>query len=134
MRTPLVGKQNLAKMTFTSLSRTVPGDGDMFFAADENESNADRREVIVVTKLHDARDLRLTSHPLPGIAPYRTEVSRVRVDCMAGTMSSTKSEYYDAANNLIYMYTYATEFKDVQTASPLALLRRIACNANEAGK
>jgi hypothetical protein len=49
-------------------------------------------------------------------------------------MSSIKSEYYDSSNNLIYMYTHVTDFKDVQLASPLALLRRIVCNANEVGK
>src|SRR5262249_48685435 len=32
MRTPLVGKQDLANTTFHSLSRTVAGDGTMFYA------------------------------------------------------------------------------------------------------
>jgi uncharacterized caspase-like protein len=134
IRTPLVGKQELAKMQFTSLASTVAGDGNMFFAFAQNDSSADQREVTLVTKFDNTRELRLPSKPLPGIPPYLIEVSGVRVDCQNGAMSSTKSEYYDPSNNLIYMYTYVTDFKDVQPASPLALLRRIVCNANEAGK
>jgi hypothetical protein len=134
MRTPLVGKQELAKMEFTSLASTVAGDGNIFFAFAQNDSSADQREVTVVTKFDNTHELRLPSNPLPGIPPYRTEVSGVRVGCADSMMSSMKSEYYDSSNNLIYMYTYATDFKDIQPASPLALLRRIVCNANEAGK
>jgi uncharacterized caspase-like protein len=134
LRTPLLAKKAVAKMMFTSLSSTAAGDGEMFYVPIDKESSAGEREVIVISKFHNARGISLAGHEVPDVSPYVTEASRVRLDCRGSSMSAMKSEYYDSSNNLAYMYSYPTDINAVQPASPLALLRRIVCDANEAQK
>ena len=71
---------------------------------------------------------------LPNIPQYRTEVSGMKLDCADGTSTKTKSEYYDSANNLIYLSSQGTTFSDKEATSPFALLRRTVCDADAAGK
>jgi hypothetical protein len=131
MRTPLVGKQDLVKMTFASLSRTAAGDGEMFYALIENEPHGREREVAVIVRFDRDRELALPGQTLPDIPPYRTQVSGVKLDCADGTATDTKSEYYDSANNLIYLRSQGTVFSDKEV---FALLRRKVCNTEDAGK
>jgi hypothetical protein len=131
MRTPLVGKQDLIKMTFSSLSRTTAGDGEMFYALIENELHSREREVAVIVRFDRDHDLALSGQALPDIPQYRTEVSGMKLDCADGTSTKTKSEYYDSANNLIYLNSQGTVFSDKEV---FALLRRKVCNTEDAGK
>jgi hypothetical protein len=134
MRTPLVGKQDLAKRTFSSLSRTVAGDGEIFYALAPNEARGGSREVAVVVRFDRDRELALSGQTLPDVPQYRTQVSGVRLDCADGTSTQTKSEYYDSANNLIYLGAQAMAFGDKQSASPFTLLRQAVCNTEKPGK
>ena len=134
MRTPLIGKQDLAKMTFASLSRTAAGDGEMFYALTQNELHGREREVAVIVRFDRDHDLALSGQALPNIPQYRTEVSGMKLDCADGTSTKTKSEYYDSANNLIYLSSQGTTFSDKEATSPFALLRRTVCDADAAGK
>jgi Caspase domain len=135
LRTPLLGKQELAAMKFSSLSSTIAGDGDMFYDLVQKETGAaGAAEVNVISKFHNDREISLSARPVSGVPSYRTQVSRFRIDCSNGSAAQIKAEYYDAASRLIYFDTHPTEVNDVPSESPLALLRRIVCTANEAGK
>jgi len=129
IRTPLVDKQDLAEMRFSSLSSTVAGDGEIFYALAQNGLQPRQREVSVVTQLHRARELDLSGQRPPDVPPYRTQVSRVEVNCADGTMAEMKSEYYDPSNSLIYLNAHGTPFSDIQATAPLAVLRRVVCDA-----
>jgi hypothetical protein len=131
MRTPLVGKQDLVKMTFSSLSRTAAGDGEMFYILMQNELHGREREVAVIVRFDHDREVALSSQPLPDIQHYRIQVFGVKLDCADGTSTDTKSEYYDSGNNLIYLSTQGTPFSDKEA---FALLRRTVCNTQDAGK
>jgi hypothetical protein len=48
-------------------------------------------------------------------------------------MTGFKSEFYDSSNTLVYLYPYTQQLTASEN-SPLTLLRRIVCDANEAGK
>jgi uncharacterized caspase-like protein len=135
MRTPLLGKEELAAMKFTSLSSTASGDGDVSYALVQSDTAVNGiKEVNVIIKLHNEGEITFSSRPISHIPPYRSKGSRMRINCANGAMALTKSEYYSTSNELIYFDTHATELGDVQSNSPMGLLRHILCNANEAGK
>jgi hypothetical protein len=134
LRTPLVGKQDLAETKFSSLARTMAGDGDMFYALTQSEPRGREREVAVVTRLERDREFAFSGQAVPDVPQYRTQVSGVRLDCADGTWTDTKSEYYDSANNLIYLSSQGTALSDKDPTSPFALLRRTVCNTEDAGK
>jgi len=128
MRTPLVGKQDLAKMTFSSLSRTTAGDGEILYALTPNEARGGLREVAVVVRFDRDRELALSGQALPHLLQYRTQVSGIRLDCADGTSRETKSEYYDSENNLVYLNSQRMALNDIQAAESLAALRRAVCD------
>ncbi len=135
MRTPLLAKHELARMRFSSLSSTGAGDGEMFYALVHDEEPASEpKQVNIVTKLHAEREISLSARTISRIPSYRTQVSRIRINCSTGAMSQTKSEYYDGMNNLIYFDVHPTELNNAPSDSPVGLLRRIVCDAKEAGK
>jgi Caspase domain len=134
-RTPLLGKKELAAMKFSSLSSTISGDGDMFYALTQNEmTTAGVIEVNLIAKLHNEIEIDLSRRLVSGAPLHRTQVSRIRINCANGTMAHTKGEYYDTNNNLVYFDTRVTEVNEISNNSPVGLLRRIVCNSNEAGK
>lgn len=129
IRTPLVGKQDIATTKFTSLPGTATGGDEILYAVTQNEPQGGSREVTVVVQFKPERELVLSGQPLADSPRYRTRVSRVSADCAAGTFSEIKSEYYDAANNLIYLESRPAIFSN--TGNPL---RQIVCNADDARK
>jgi uncharacterized caspase-like protein len=135
LRTPLVGKQELAAMKFSSLSSTMSGDGDVFYAlAPDDASAGGSKEINLIVRLHKDVEVSLSKRPVTGVPLHRTQVSRISLDCTKGTMTLTKAEYYDANANLVYFDMTATGVNEIPNNSPIGLLRRIVCNANEAGK
>jgi uncharacterized caspase-like protein len=132
MRTPLFDKQQLSAMNFASLSSTPAGDGDVLYGQIQGEARG-QKEVTLVIRFHHDRALELAGGLAPGISGHRVEASRVQVNCNEGTATAPKSEYYDSSSRLVYLFPYAQAFPGSGN-SPLALLRRIVCNANEAGK
>jgi hypothetical protein len=134
MRTTLVGKQDLAEMKFSFLSRTAAGDGGIFYALMQNELHGREREVAVLVRFDHDREFGSSGQARPDVPQYRTQVSGVRLDCADGTSTETKSEYYDSANNLIYLSSQGTAFSDKEATSPFVLLRRMVCNTDDAVK
>jgi hypothetical protein len=134
MRTTLVGKQDLAEMKFSFLSRTAAGDGGIFYALMQKELHGREREVAVLVRFDHDREFGSSGQARPDVPQYRTQVSGVRLDCADGTSTETKSEYYDSANNLIYLSSQGTAFSDKEATSPFVLLRRMVCNTDDAVK
>jgi hypothetical protein len=142
LRTPLVGKKQLADMKFSSISSTVTGDGEMFYAYEPLQvgMNApDQKDLIVLTRYYKERSpnvaLPIAIPPLPS---FRTEVNRVKLGCRENKMSLVdKGESYDDSNNLVALVLYdqsQKEQKEFQDNSPFAMLQRIVCNKEQGGK
>jgi hypothetical protein len=129
IRTPLVGKQDLAGMRFTSLAGSVAGDDEILYALTQNEQHGKSREVTVVVQFKPERQLIFSGQAFADGPRYRTRVSRASVECPDGTITEAKSEYLDAANNLIYLESRPTTFNG--TGNPL---RKVLCNGDDPGK
>jgi uncharacterized caspase-like protein len=135
LRTPLLRKQELAAMKFSSLSSTISGDGDVFYAFAQNEVSAvGSKEIKLIVRLHNDVEVSLSKRPVSDVPSYRTQVSHLSLDCTNDTMGLAKTEYYDANHDLVYFDTSGSEVKEIPNNSPVGLLRRIVCNANEVGK
>jgi hypothetical protein len=132
LRTPLFDKKHLPPTNFLSLSSTPAGDGDMLYGPIREETHG-QKEVTLVSRFPNDHALELAGGPAPGISGYRVAASSVRVNCNDGTATAAKSEYYDSSNRLVYLFSYNQDFP-TSGNSPMALLRRIVCNTNEAGK
>jgi uncharacterized caspase-like protein len=148
--TPSVGKDRLSLMNFRSLSSTVAGDGDLFFEPLRDlDDNSNEKNLLFVFRYNDERKIPLPIEPaaianlvdLNNLPSYRIQLDNVRLLCAEKKLVSTKSEFYDASNKLVYMtardpkvtITDWIEIKDA-TQSPLATLHSIFCNPGEATK
>jgi hypothetical protein len=129
IRTPLVGRQDLTGLQFTSLPGSVAGDDEILYALTQNELHSASRGVTIVAQFKPERPLIFSGQVLADSPRYRTRVSRASVDCPDGTMIEAKSEYYDAANNLIYLESRPATFNG--TGNPF---RKVLCNADGARK
>jgi len=129
IRTPLLGKQDIATTKFTPLPGIAAGGDEILYALTQNEAHGGAREVTVIVQFKPERELLLSGQPLADSPRYRIRVSRVSADCPDKTFSETKSEYYDAANNLIYLDWRPATFNN--TDYPL---RNMVCNADDARK
>src|SRR5262249_11575781 len=107
LRTPLLGKRQLAAMNFASLSSTGSGNGDIFYvpikgAAHEED---DLREVIVIFRMHNDTNLKARDGSVIDLLPkYRIEVDLVRLKCFSSEFAITRSDYLDASINLGYWW------------------------------
>jgi hypothetical protein len=138
LRTPLLGKKQLAAMNFASLSSTVSGDGEMFYVPIEHGMGADSiRDAIVIIKGRKDYTINLTDGSVFDKVPkYRTEVDRVRLKCTSNESAVTKSEYFDESNKLVFVNnlihlsaegTPPVRWSKFQDTSPFAVLHRIVC-------
>jgi len=135
LRTPLLRKQELAAMKFSPLSGTVSGDGEVFYAlAPTQPSVSGATTINLVVRLHNDAEVSLSQRLVSGASLHRTQASRISLNCANSTMGLMKTEYYDANYNLVYFDTNGAEVNEIPNNSPVGLLRRIMCNANEAGK
>jgi Caspase domain len=141
LQTPLLGKKELSTRSFTSLSSTVDGSGDVFYAPIQSGMNASNekliKDIMIVFKMH--KDTKYNFPPGISVADfpeYRTEVDRVLLKCDENKVSMLKSDFYDVSNNLIVMIasdlSKETKWDTVLENSPFALLQSIVCKPNEA--
>ena len=139
-RTPLVGKKELAAKKFLSLSSTVTGDGDIFYEPTQNGMNSvNQKEVTLVFRLHADTALSFPAvNSVPDLPKYRTELDRLLLKCDERKFSIRKSEYYNAANDLINLFVadFSKEiaWNDFGDVSPYVMLQRIVCKPNEVQK
>jgi hypothetical protein len=145
LNTPLVGKKRFAEMNFTSLSSTVAGDGEMFYAPNEREVGSDdEAEVILIIRGFKDFTLKRADGSAPDHIPsYRTEVDRVTFKCSNTSSATSKSEYYDELNNLVFINNLVhlpasdssttRQWSRYADYSPSATLRRILCGNDRGG-
>jgi hypothetical protein len=143
--TPMAGKNQLTGMNFKSLSSTISGDGDIFFAPLQNpDDGSNEKNLLLIFRFYADRKIPVDPAVIANLtegSDYRTEIEKVRLSCADRKLASTKSEYYDASNRLVYMTALDPdlgirnwiEIKDA-TQSPLSSLARIFCNSGEAAK
>ncbi len=138
--TPAVSKERLSKMDFTSLSSTFSGDGEMFYEPlPAQQSTQDEKRFLLVFKFFKEQEV---PHPpastFKNFPHYVVEVDRTALKCEEGKLSAVTSEFYDRANELVYLQAQdASALKWIEIkaiASPLSLLRRIFCGGGEAQK
>jgi hypothetical protein len=135
LSTPLVAKTDLASMKFKSLASTNNGDGELFYGSIGVDSP---NEMILIAQYHADRSIADDLFPHQPIvslpASYRTLVQRVLFACAPDTFKVTKEEYYDASSNLVYLKTLMRSAPPaiIIPASPIGMLRRVACTSNKA--
>jgi uncharacterized caspase-like protein len=143
MRTPLIDKSDLTLSNFISLSSTVKGDGEMFYLPLTDEmKDGDNITPIVAIKLNKARtiseDAAQRGLTFNGQLDYRVQISKVEIYCPENKISFLKTEFYDDEQHLVLVSPSDLSKEvpriDVSETSPYGLLRRIACNLNEASK
>jgi hypothetical protein len=140
IRTPLLGRKQVAAMNFASLSSTVAGDGDIFYAPiDDEKGRDDVREVLLIFRMH--KD---TSFVFPGstidttvLPQYRIEVDHVKLKCFGDSFTLVRSNYFDASFNLVHLAgtdpSSDLNWKDFPELSPYRTLQRIMCPSNFVG-
>lgn len=140
LRTPLVGKKELATMHYPSVSSTVKGDGDVFYKPIKNSMNtANQKEVAIIFQMH--QDTKFNLPPkisLPEPLYYRTEIDDVLLKCDENKYYSRWSNNFDAANNIVFTggpdFSKEITWSDFEGSSPYAVLQRIVCKPSEAHK
>jgi hypothetical protein len=133
LRTPTLSKEHLVNMNFSRLSRTISGDGDVFYGAKKPISNSDYQiELVVIVKLDKDRGF---TELFPGnddadLPPsYRTLVEPLQLNCTDKRVPEPKGDYFDAENNFVYLRApiavQPIEVKD--NTSPYALALNVGC-------
>jgi hypothetical protein len=143
LNTPSVSKTELSKMSFSSLSSTLSGDGDLFYKTLPNNSEIENeKQFLFVMRYYQDRPVAFApGTSIPEVPSYRTEIDKVRLDCVDKKVLATKSEFYSVSGNLVYMtvgnpdVTNQNWIKiDIAQQSPLSSLYRIFCSSGEATK
>jgi uncharacterized caspase-like protein len=142
LRTPVISKKQLSEMSFKSLSSTVAGDGDIFYELfPDNSSAQNQKEFLFIMRFNEDRQIYMAPNTsIPNVPRYRTEVSKVKMMCAEKKMLVTKSEFYDASNDLVQLTAADPDQNqkwieiNTEIQSPLSSLRRIVCNSGEATK
>jgi hypothetical protein len=142
LRTPLVSKEQLAKMQFTSLSSTLNGDGDIFYVPLQTSGNESNEKIfLVIYKFFEDKVVPMDPDTEFSAPHYRTEVDRVHLLCAEKKLAVVKNEWYDASNNLAYLTAVdpqvgVTSWIEIKQdiVTPLTTLQRIFCNSGEASK
>jgi hypothetical protein len=139
LRTPLVGKLELASLKFPSLTSAIAVDRNIFYIPIKDGKRVENQ--ISVTTIIKWSEDRKISTALPagtGIAEssqYRFEVAQAQIDCAENKMSFLKEEYYAVSNDLVYLAATDPSKQvpqvHINETSPYAVLRRIVCNSYE---
>jgi hypothetical protein len=138
LRTPLVGKSELASLKFLSLA-DIAGGGDMFYVPINGGSGVQNPiGVTTIIRWHEDRKISARfpagNTTMEDFTQYRFEVARVQIYCSDNTMSFVKEEYYSTSSNLVYLSvpnpSRAVRQVYINETSPYDPLRRIVCNLN----
>jgi hypothetical protein len=138
LRTPLVGKLELASPKYPSLVSAIAGDRDMFYIPIKDGNRAQNQiTVTTVIRWHEDRKISAVLPAGTSIAEssqYRFQVAQAQIYCAENKMSVLKEEYYTASNDLVYLAAVdPSKVRQVYVneTSPYGELRRIVCGLNE---
>jgi hypothetical protein len=141
LNTPTISKAELSKMSFSSLSSTLAGDGDLFYKTLPNNLETEKQLLFIMHYFQDRLIALAPGTTIPQVPSYRTEVDKVRLDCADKKVLATKSEFYNMSGDLVYMPASNPEMAnqkwiklDIAQQSPLSSLYRIFCSSGEATK
>ncbi len=137
--TPLISKNQLAEMKFTSLSSAA--DGEIFFGISQpSQSVQDQKEVVALFQYNADRNVKEflpegTSIPDP--PNFRTEVDHVLLKCNDNKFLIDKSELWSAANELVRVQVLDRElpfnYSEFKELTPYATLQAIVCGKGYVG-
>jgi hypothetical protein len=135
LESPLLSKEQIAKMDFTYLSNTSDGKGDIFYGPTKLTSKSDYQlELMTIIKFHQDHgfaDLSPGNTVLGGPSTYRTLATLSELDCADKTIRALKLEYYDSDGDLNYLFApQPVEPNNIPDNSPFALLHRVVCGAS----
>jgi hypothetical protein len=140
LRTPLASKKQLAKMEFTSLSSSLDGNAEIFYGPPRKSRDIPNQvEVITVFKNladHNVKEFLPEGFSIPDPPNFRNEVDLMVIGCASNKFAITRTEYWDASNQLVRMQVLdpaLLKFSEVQPSSPLAALEEISCPKSYAG-
>jgi hypothetical protein len=139
--TPLVSKKQMAKMDFASLQSTVDGSGEILYGSAQ-KGKSDPNEMEVVTVFSNSADRNVKEFfpvgtSIPDPPNYRQEVDLIKIRCDVNKFLITRTEMWDASNQLVRMQfldpATNVKYSDFVPASPFASLQLIFCPKSEAG-
>jgi hypothetical protein len=139
--TPLLTKEQLAKMEFKLISPTLNGEGEVFFEELPELSTENQKEAIVILRFFSDQATAVPPTAILDAPPHhRIEVDRVDVQCRERRISANRSEYYSASLDLNFLQAPASlanrnwiELKP-EIVSPLSTLHGILCESKESYK
>jgi hypothetical protein len=138
IRTPLLGKKQVATMSFASLSSTVTGDGDIFYAPISDEKSRDGvRDALVIFRMHKDTSLVFPGIDTTVLPKYRIEVDHVKLKCFSNAVAITATNFFDASYNLVQLTgvdpSTERKWREYPDNSPYGTLQRIVCPSNFVG-
>jgi hypothetical protein len=140
LRTPLVQKQQLLGMKFTSLASTPAGDGETYYKLYRNGTSSDANQVVFIGRYNKDKDPKESPElgNLGEIPNFRTAVTLVEIDCPKRRGFTRKAEFYNASGGLVAMIAEdrakAPSWFEIIDKSPMGLLRRIVCHEDEGAR
>jgi Caspase domain/PDZ domain len=141
LSTPLVSKKQILNMSFTSLSSTTSGDGEIFYTpARKVQADPNQLEITVVLNYlsdHNVKDFFPQGTSIPDPPSFRQEVDRILISCDTNRVLINKTEYWDASQQLVRMAFTESSSKpkpsDIAPSSFFAALKDILCQKAYAG-
>ena len=139
--TPLVGKAQMAKMEFMSLSSTSDGNGEILYRPPQKSRNdANQMEAVTVLKNnidHNVKEFFPAGTSIPNPTNYRQEADLIAIRCDANKFVITRTEYWDTSNHLVRMVfldpAVSVKYTDFLPGSPFAAMQEIFCQKSYAG-
>jgi predicted metalloprotease with PDZ domain len=128
-------------MSFTSLSSTNSGDGEIFYTpAKKDPTDPNQLEITIILNYladHNVQEFLAKDVSIPDPPNFRKEVSIVLVKCDANKYGLVRSEYWDASNRFVRMAfddpSVKVRLSDISPGSPFAALGDIFCQRSFAG-
>ena len=141
LRTPLVSKKQLTAMSFSDLSSTPNGDGEIYYQAIQGDGipQNQRDAIVIFAQTNDQKVANVFGTGVTQeLGTFKTAVHWDRFQCQERKVSALKSEYYDTSNKL--QYVFAADFSkeriwmEFSDGAPFAVLQRILCGSHEVQK
>ena len=132
----MLGKNDLAKSTFTALSSTPKGDGELYY---HKLPNDERGTTLLVAQLKTNKpvaeaDTEAVKEAVGNNTTYKTMAQLIRFNCEANKFSTIKIEYYSEDRVMVRVLPFDVLknpiWNDLVEKSPMELLRRISCSGD----
>jgi uncharacterized caspase-like protein len=138
---PLVSKEQLAAMKFSSLSSTIAGDGEIFYGPVlDGKDVQNQKEILFILKNdvdHSIAEFLPENASIPDPPNFRTEVDRTLLSCDKNEFTTTKVEFWNASNQLVRLEgldpTKSVKPSEYKELSPFATLQAIVCKKTYGG-